>query len=100
MTDRDCPSRTRQQCPRTGWPDEQTHTWLLDRATTDTADDVRQAAVQALASGWPDEQTHTLLLDRATTDTDYAVRLAAVQALASGWPDEQTHTLLSSQWRK
>jgi hypothetical protein len=44
-----------------GWPDDQTRTWLLDRATTATTDrddGVRLAAARALVIGWPDDPRH------------------------------------------
>ena len=60
-------------------------TWLRERATTDTAKDVRQAAIRALAGGWGDDPTTvTWLRERATTDTDEDVRQAALDAPISG----------------
>ena len=53
-----------------GWAeDPDTLPLLRDRATTDTDEAVRQAAVQAIAAGWAeDPDTLPLLRERATTD--------------------------------
>ncbi len=73
-----------------GWHDDPgTAPLLRDRATTDTAEPVRQTAIQALADGWHDDPaTAPLLRDRATTDTAEPVRQTAIQALADGWHDD------------
>ena len=62
---------------------------LRDRAAADSDDDVRSAALQAIATGWPDDpRTLPLLRDRAATDSDDDVREAALQIIAASWPDD------------
>ena len=62
---------------------------LKDRATADNDEDVRYAAVQALARNFKDDPgTLPLLKDRATADNDKFVRYAAVEALASNFKDD------------
>ncbi|MBD2604717.1 NACHT domain-containing NTPase [Scytonema hofmannii FACHB-248] len=61
---------------------------LKERAIADNDEDVRGAAVEALASNFKDDRdTLPLLKDRAIADNDRFVRCVAVQALASNFKD-------------
>ena len=44
------------QALATGWPDEHTRALLVLHATTDDHENVRHAALDALATWWPDER--------------------------------------------
>ncbi|MEV4539014.1 HEAT repeat domain-containing protein [Asanoa sp. NPDC049518] len=57
---------------------------LAERATTDSHEDVRRAAVEAIAASWAhDEGTLPLLRERATTDQHEQVRQAAAHAVTA-----------------
>jgi HEAT repeats len=98
--------RAAVQAIATGWAsDPQTLPWLLARAKTrprsipllepeDTygswagpSDDVRVAAIQAIASGWSGDAAVLPSLRGWASDQHPAAREAAVAGLAAGWPD-------------
>ena len=79
----------RRRGRRRGWHDDpDTLPLLRDRATTDRHEDVRPAAVEAVATGWHDDpDTLPLLRDRATTDPSENARQTAIEAIAVGHHD-------------
>ncbi|MEH2276986.1 MAG: HEAT repeat domain-containing protein, partial [Nostoc sp.] len=72
---------------------------LKDRATADNDEDVRGAAIEALASNFKDDpDTRSFLKDRATADNQWVVRRAAIEALASNFKDDpDTRSILKDR---
>jgi predicted NACHT family NTPase len=72
------------------WRDDpNTLAWLKERAQSDENWDVRQTAVQELASGWKNDiSTLPWLKERAQSDEHWDVRQCAVQELVRGWKDD------------